>query len=31
MTFSLGILRTKNVDGNFLQGLKMEMEKFYKD
>jgi len=31
MTFSLSILRTKNVDEIFLQGLKMQMENFYKD
>jgi len=31
MTFSLSILRTKNVDRIFLQGLKMLMENFYKD
>jgi len=28
VTFSLSILGTKNVDGNFLQGLKMLMENF---
>jgi len=31
VTFSLSILRTKNVYGNFLQGLKMLMKFFYKD
>jgi len=29
--FSLSILGTKHVDENFLQGLKMLMEKFYKN
>jgi len=28
VTFSLSILGTKTVDGNFLQGLKVLMEKF---
>jgi len=31
VTFSLSILRTKNVDEIFLQGLKMLMENFYRD
>ena len=30
-TFSLSILWTKTVDGNFLQGLKMLMENFYRN
>jgi len=31
VTFFLSILETKNVDGNFLHGLKMMMEKLYRD
>jgi len=31
VTFFLSILGTINVDGNFVQGLNMLMEKFYRD